>query len=243
MHLEFGKDRSNLGSIESIACRSREQWTRYEEGHTGDFSSQTISVLDKVERVTIGPKDITLKVGFAFTTQSWQHLTFCTINFRGGIDWLGAWCHKTWGGELWFATRLSAVPLPGWRYWFRNGQLAHPKIKGWVSRQANFLFLGGSITKSIRHCGGALQHHTLHSSADWVHWHDILHRQWGPLQYLPEKPGPPNANIWRFEPLGLTNNVWHHHMLSVPRAAKCRFEEAGYKHGALSPPTLFPAGI
>ena len=70
MHLEFGKDRPNLSSIESIVCRSREQRTLYEEGHTGDFSSQTISVLDKVERVTIGPKDITLKVGFALRTQS-----------------------------------------------------------------------------------------------------------------------------------------------------------------------------
>ena len=65
MHLEFGKDRPNLSSIESIACRSQEQWTLYEEGHTGDFSSQTISVLDKVERATIGPKDTTLKVDHA----------------------------------------------------------------------------------------------------------------------------------------------------------------------------------
>ena len=70
MHLEFGKDRPNLSFIESIARRSREQWTLYEEGRTGVFSSQTISVLDKVERVTIGPKDITLKVGFALRTQS-----------------------------------------------------------------------------------------------------------------------------------------------------------------------------
>ena len=62
MHLKLGKDRPNLSSIESIACRSREQWTLYEAGHTGDSSSQTISVSDKVERVTIGPKDITLKV-------------------------------------------------------------------------------------------------------------------------------------------------------------------------------------
>ena len=70
MHLEFGKDRPNLSSIESIARRSQEQWTQYEEGPMDDFSSQTISVLDKVERVTIGPKDITLKVGFALRTQS-----------------------------------------------------------------------------------------------------------------------------------------------------------------------------
>ena len=32
-------------------------------------------------------------------------------------------------------------------------------------------------------------------------------------------------------------------MLSVPRAAKCRFEKARHKHGALPPPALFPAGI
>ena len=54
-------------SIKSIACRSREQWTLYGEGRTGDFSSLTIFVSDRVERGTIGPKDTILKVDFDVT--------------------------------------------------------------------------------------------------------------------------------------------------------------------------------